>query len=103
MAAFPPLASPEAFVVVFAFWVACASSLPRSTSGAPLPTDAVVVTFEIAIAATAANDTEPLPVEAPPSAVVVIESVLVAVMVRLLTGWQFRSTDGLQVAPVFVL
>jgi hypothetical protein len=47
-----------------------------------VPTEALVVMFEIEIAACAASATVPLPVEAPPFAVVVIASVLSAVIVR---------------------
>ena len=58
----------------------------------PEPTEAVVVTFEIAIAACAASATVPLPVEAPPCAVVVIVSVPSAVIVRFFAPFRTESS-----------
>jgi hypothetical protein len=82
IAALPPFAEPFALVVTFAVCVACAESLPVSVNvPEPVPTDALVVMFEIEIA-TCAERTKLPPPAAPPSAVVVIRSVLVAVIVR---------------------
>ena len=94
MPALPPFVSPEAFVVVVAFCVACAVRLPRERQRPPVPTDAVVVMFEIAIAACAASATVPLPVEAPPSAVVVIASVLVGGDRQVLGAVQHRAVGS---------
>jgi hypothetical protein len=63
------------------------------TSGVePLPTEAVVVTLEIAIATCAESAKLPVPADAPPSAVVVIVSVLLALIVRSLTPVRTASS-----------
>src|SRR5258708_1057275 len=87
MPALPPLVAPLAVVVVVAFCVACALSAPpvaRLRSG-PVPIEAVVVTFEIAIATCAERARLPVPAEAPPSALVVIVSFAAALRVRFLS------------------
>ena len=82
MPAVPPLVDPMAVVVVDAFCVAWAASLPVSVRSGPMPIDAIVVMFEIAIATWAESASVPLPADAPPFALVVIASMPLAVMVR---------------------
>ena len=69
--ALPPFVAPVVIVFVEAVCVACAVSAPPSVRSAPVPIDAVVVTFESVIATCAESATLPLPAEAPPFAVVV--------------------------------
>ncbi len=83
MPAVPPLVEPLAVVVVVAFCLACAASVPPSVRSGPVPIEALVVTFEIAIATCAESARLPLPADAPPSALVVIESAAVALTARL--------------------
>ena len=84
MPALPPFVAPVAVVVTFAVCVAWAVSAPPIERSGPVPTDALVVTFESEIATWAERAMLPLPAEAPPSAVVVIVSVSVDVSVRFL-------------------
>jgi hypothetical protein len=82
MPALPPFVAPLAFVVVEAVCVAWAVSAPVMVRSGPVPIDALVVTVENVSATCAESAKLPLPADAPPCAVVVILSVLVAVIVR---------------------
>ncbi len=108
-----PAVDPDAVVVTEAVWSACTTNAPESVVSAPVPSSAVVVTFESVTATPAANETPPP--AAPVCAVVVAESVEEAFTVRscelvsvdpsesaacVVSVTRFNATDAPKPAPV---